>query len=349
MACLPSGVSCSDTLKIINMARVSLSLLVILISTISISQIQNGKFEITGKLSGFPDSTIIYLYENKGHEPFLIDSALLINNEFHFTGSLKNGTNQVILQIKGSNNYKYFWLENSTITFTAEKEKFREAIITGSKTQDEQNQFDITSGDDKGKTISFIRNHPNSIISASFLSIYASTWGKDTSSILYWNLSKKIKNTFYGKNIFEFITINRSPKVGDSYVDFTEPNVEGKNISLSDFKGKVVLLDFWGSWCGPCRANNPKLVKIYNEFNSKGFEILGVAAEIEKKDWIDAINKDGLIWENVTDLKNWNNKAALIYGIYKYPTNYLIDRSGIIVAIDLEDDALRNKLSEMLN
>jgi peroxiredoxin len=329
-------------------AKVSLLLSVVFISTISIAQIQKRKFEITGKLSGFPDSTILYLYKNIHRQTELIDSAFIINSGFHFAGSLKEYAVNVILQAKNSNNFKYFWLENSAITFTGEKGKFTEAIITGSKTEDEQNRFIIAVGGDRQKTISYIRNHPNSIVGVYFLSFMASTWGKDTSAILYNNLSKELKNTSFGKDVLAFITSNKNLKVGDKYADFTEPNAEGKDISLSSFKGKAVLLDFWGSWCGPCRENNPRLVEIYNEFNSKGFEILGIAADVEKKDWISAIKKDGLIWQNVTDLKGWNNKAALIYGIYKYPTNYLIDRDGIIVAIDLKGDALRDKLCEIL-
>lgn len=329
----------------------SLLLLTVSFSTFSFAQTQKGKYEITGKLFGFPDSTVIKLYKLNLHQADLIDSAFVINNQFYFSGSLNEHAIEISLETKG-HNFKFFWLENSVITFTAEKGKFKDAIITGSKTQDEQNQFDvvveINGRTDKEKCISYIRNHPNSIISANYLFIYASTWGKDTSTSLYHNLSKQMQNTSYGKDVLGYITLSINPKVGDKYADFTEPNVEGKNISLSDFKGKVVLLDFWGSWCGACREGNPKLVKIYNEFKSKGFEILGVAADIEKKAWIGAINKDGLTWQNVTDLKGWNNKAAIIYGIYKYPTNYLIDRSGTIVAIDLESDVLRNKLTEML-
>ena len=324
----------------------SLLLLTIAIATSSFAQTQKEKFEITGRLSGFPDSTLIYLYKINLHQADLIDSAFVINNQFYFNGSLKEHTIEVSIETKG-HNYKYFWLENSIITFSAEKGKFKDAIITGSKTQDEQNQFDVAVGHDKAKSISFIRNYPNSIISASILSIYASNWGKDTSASLYRNLSTEIKNTPYGKDVLTHITLNKNPKVGDKYVDFTEPNAENKNISLSDFKGKVVLLDFWGSWCGPCRAENPKLVKMYNEFNNRGFEILGVAADIDKNQWIGAIKKDELKWQNVTDLKGWNNKAAIIYGIYKYPTNFLIDKNGIIIAKDLRGEALKNKLEEI--
>lgn len=334
----------------------SLLLLTVSFSTSSFAQIHKGEFKIIGKAFGFPDSTVIYLYKNYVHQTDLIDSTFIINNAFQFDGSLDEPVINAYIIIETNvanfNTYKYFWIENSTITFTAQKENFRNAVITGSKTQDEQNQFDsvveINGRTDKEKCISYIRSHPNSIISAYYLDIFDATWGKDTSANLYHNLSKQMQNTSFGKDVLRFIALSINPKVGDKYVDFTEPNVEGKNISLSDFKGKVVLLDFWGSWCGACREGNPKLVKIYNEFNAKGFEILGVAADINKAAWINAIKKDGLSWQNVTDLKGWNNKAAIIYAIDKYPTNYLIDRSGTIVAIDLESDDLRNKLTEML-
>jgi peroxiredoxin len=328
-----------------------LLLLIVVIPAGSFAQIQRGKFEIKGKLSGFADSTIIYLDNLTTSSPFHIDSTLVINNQFHFSGSIKEEAMKVILRTIGFSDYKYFWLENAVIEFKAEKGKFRGAIINGSKTQNEQNLLDSnikTTGKEKEQSISFIRNHPNSIISADILNVYASTWGKDTSAILYRNLSKEIKTTNYGKNIEEFIALNKNIKVGNRYVDFTQPNIEGKSVSLSDFYGKVVLLEFWGSWCGPCRQGNPELVKIYNEFKNTGFDILGVAADYKKEAWIEAIQKDSLTWQNVTDLRGDKNRAALIYGVSYYPANFLVDRNGIIIAKDLRGDALRNKLRELL-
>jgi len=329
----------------------SLLLLTSTISAISYSQRQNGKFEIRGKLSGFADNELIYLEFRTASSPVHVDSAQIIKDRFHFLGALKEPVMQVILRTKGYSDYKFLWLENSVIDFTAEKGKFREAIITGSKTQNEQNKLDADikiSGNDKEQSILFIRSHPNSIVSANILSVYASTWGKDESTILYRHLTRKMKNTGYGKNILESITLNKNIKVGDRYVDFSQSNIEGKTISLSDFRGKVVLLEFWGSWCQPCRKGNPELVKIYNDLKQKGFEILGVAADNKKEDWIEAVKKDSLTWENVCDLNGDKNKAALIYGVSYYPTNFLIDRNGIIIARDLRGDKLREKLNEIL-
>jgi peroxiredoxin len=194
----------------------------------------------------------------------------------------------------------------------------------------------------------FVRTNPGSIISASILSGYASIWGKDTTDMLFKKFSKEIKNTYYGQKIREYITLNKNIKIGDKYADFSEQNTQGENIKLSDFNGKVVLLEFWGSWCGPCREGNPELAKIYNEFNRKGFEILGVAAETNKEQWLKAIETDKLPWANVTDFNGDKNKAALIYGISYYPANFLIDRNGIIIAKDLRGEKLREKIMEIL-
>ena len=165
---------------------------------------------------------------------------------------------------------------------------------------------------------------------------------------MYSKLSDKMKNTSYEKIFLEFITLNKNVKVGDKYVDFIEPNTQGKNISLSDFNGKIILLEFWGSWCGPCREGNHELVRIYNEFKNNNFDILGVASDEKKEFWIEAVKKDSLTWQNVSDLNGDKKIADLIYGVSYYPTNFLIDRNGTIIARDLHGDALRNKLQEIL-
>lgn len=326
----------------------------LMVATISISspaQQSNRNFEIIGKLTGFADSTLIFLEDLTNSSPVSIDSTLVINNQFHITGTMIEDITRVILRNNDYSNYKYFWLENSKITFTATINKFSDAIITGSKTQDEQTLLDAaikSTGKEKEQSILFIQNNPNSIISASILSLNAATWEKDTTLMLYQSLTKPIRNTSYGKNVFEFTTLNKNLKVGDRYINFAQTDIEGKTVSLSEFEGKVVLLEFWASWCVVCRQNNSELVKIYNDFKNKSFNIFGVAAEYEKTKWIEAVRKDGLSWSNVSDLNGDRNKAVLMYGVSDFPTNFLIDRNGIIVAKNLKNEDLRNKLNELL-
>jgi len=333
------------------MIKVSLLLLTTTISISSFSQAQDKKFEIIGNVSGFPDSTYIQLFDfSSGSNDVLMDSAQIIDNKFAFKGAINKEYQSVGLICQ--RNINVFWIESGVIHFEAEKGKFRDAVITGSSMQDEDNQLNvlIRKNPEKEKEINidYIKSHPNSLISGNVLKVFCTTWGKETSKLLYNGLTERVKQSEFGKKVYEYISLNKDIKVGDKFADFTLPNIDGKNISLSDYKNKYVLLDFWGSWCGPCREENPNLVKTYNEFKNKGFDILGVSVETDKKWWLDAMRKDSIVWENVSDLKGDANKAALIYGIHYYPANFLIDPNGTIIAKDLRGDALRNKLTELL-
>lgn len=307
-------------------------------------------YKIIGTATGLRDNTWLYLENSESMK--VIDSAIVINGRFKFTGRIKGSVLRVMIGTKDLSDYKFFWLENDLINFTGEKGKFRTASVTGSKTENDQQRLDSTikvNGNEKETEIAFINKHPGSMISIFLLSIYSPAWGKDLSTMLYKNIVGDLKNTTYGKNVLDFITLNKDLKIGDKYVDFAQPNIQGKMVKLSGFKGKVVLLEFWASWCSPCREGNPDLVKIYNSYKQKGFEILGVSADDQKKDWRDAVKKDGLTWENVTDFRGDKNKAALIYGVSYYPTNFLIDKTGTIIARDLKGEELNKKLGELLN
>ncbi|MCW5914915.1 MAG: AhpC/TSA family protein [Chitinophagaceae bacterium] len=329
-------------------------LLLLLISTIpisSFSQQQDKKFEIIGNVSGFSDSTYIQLFDfSSGANDVLMDSAQIIDNKFAFKGTINKEYQSVGLICQ--RNIKVFWIESGVIHFNAEKGKFDDAVITGSSMQDEENQLYAlvrkNPKNEKNIGINYIKTHPNSLISGNELQVFCTTWGKDTSKILYDGLTERVKQSEFGKKVYEYISLNKDIKVGDKFADFTLPDINGKNISLSDYKNKYVLLDFWGSWCAPCREENPNLVKTYNQFKNKGFDILGVSIETDKKWWLDAMRKDSIAWECVSDLKGQANKAALIYGIHYYPANFLIDPTGTIIAKDLRGDALRNKLEEII-
>jgi thiol-disulfide isomerase/thioredoxin len=325
-------------------------LLFILIITASFTAPFAKGYKIIGKVAGFADSTKLYLDDLTDGSFKHLDSTYIIAEKFQFTGKINVKALRVAIRAADINYRAYFWLENETIYFTAQKEKFREAVIEGSKTQYEANKFFSQIEDAKNRQereYLYVRDNPSSIVSAYILSVYNSTWGKDTSEALYKNFSKDVKNTWYGKQTYDYIALFKNIKVGDKYADFSQHDINGKLRKLSEFKGKVVLLEFWGSWCGPCRKGNPELVKIYSEFREKGFEIFGVGAETKKEEWLDAVKEDGLTWTNVTDYKGDKNKAALIYGVSYYPTNFLIDKNGVVVARDLKGDKLREKLTEL--
>lgn len=137
--------------------------------------------------------------------------------------------------------------------------------------------------------------------------------------------------------------------VGKQAPQFSMPDVNGKNISLSSFKGKYLLVDFWASWCGPCRMENPNVVKAYNEFKNKNFTILGVSLDKEKEPWRQAIQDDKLAWTHVSDLKYWNSAAVEIFQFDGIPFNILLDPQGKIIAQELRGEALENKLKELLH
>ncbi|MBB1138917.1 TlpA disulfide reductase family protein [Myroides sp. WP-1] len=139
-------------------------------------------------------------------------------------------------------------------------------------------------------------------------------------------------------------------KVGDIAPNFTSKTPEGKELSLEAFKAgkKLVLIDFWASWCGPCRVENPNVVKLYNGFKDKGLDIIGVSLDKEQEKWVQAIEKDGLVWGQVSNLQFWNDEIAAAYGVRAIPANYLINEKGEILAINLYGEELYQKVEELL-
>jgi thiol-disulfide isomerase/thioredoxin len=159
--------------------------------------------------------------------------------------------------------------------------------------------------------------------------------------------TEEMRSSDVGKNINARIQKSLSVNVGVMAPDFMQNNPEGKPVKLSDFKGRYVLVDFWASWCKPCRAENPYVVAAYQKYNSKGFDILSVSLDASQQDWIKAIEKDGMPWVHVSDLKFWKNAVAVQYGVNSVPTNFLIDPAGKIIAKNLRGDKLAEKLATL--
>jgi peroxiredoxin len=137
-------------------------------------------------------------------------------------------------------------------------------------------------------------------------------------------------------------------KVGAPVPEIALPNVKDSIVNLSSFKGKVVLIDFWASWCGPCRQSNPGVVKLYNKYKDRGFEVFGVSIDSKKNDWIKAIKHDKIKYTQVNDNGGWNSKVAATFGVEMIPTSFLLDKNGNVVAIDAEGKQLDKLVSELL-
>ena len=137
-------------------------------------------------------------------------------------------------------------------------------------------------------------------------------------------------------------------KVDQIAPEISLPGVKDNTISLSSLKGKVVLIDFWASWCGPCRAAIPNVIKLYNKYNTQGFEVFGVSIDSKKVDWLKAIANDKIKYTQVMDKDGWNSTVAEKYGVYSIPSTFLLDKTGKVIAVDLDGEELENKVKALL-
>ena len=142
--------------------------------------------------------------------------------------------------------------------------------------------------------------------------------------------------------------VNAQVAIGEIAPEFSLRNAKDKLVSLSSFRGKILLIDFWASWCGPCRAANPGMGKLYHKYKTKEFEVLGVSIDSEKKAWLKAIKQDQILYTQVYDPRGWYSAVAEKYGVNQIPTSFLLDKTGKIVAIDLSGAELENKMKELL-
>lgn len=343
-------------------------------------------FHLQGQIAGL-DAGWIYLQHVDTAGNAVMDSARVTADSFRFSGVQAEPALYTLL-LKGPDRRSVrFFLDNAEIKLSGSSDSLSQADITGSATQDDyqtylnrlkpinaqidslgekyeeaygsknsslmdvlNKKYDELDSIRKVQITQYIKVNPASVVSAwavtrNFL------FSPDAAELtdLYGVLDPSIKNTSYGKKIKHALDIAEKLAIGKPAPDFTQNDAEGKPVSLSGFKGKFVLVDFWASWCGPCRAENPNVVRAYNKYKNKNFTIVGVSLDEDKAAWQKAIKHDQLNWTQVSDLKGWKNAVAQQYGIRAIPANILIDDHGIIVGHDLRGQKLEDKLAEVLH
>jgi len=211
-------------------------------------------------------------------------------------------------------------------------------------------EFDKLTASKNVKNKQYLAENPSSPIAMFiFRQLAGYDINADEAEPIFLSLSEKLRSGPAGKEMAEKIEIAKKTGVGRMAMDFTQNDTLGNPVSLSSFKGKHVLIDFWASWCGPCRQENPNVVKAFNNYKDKGFTVLGVSLDQPnaKDKWMKAIHDDKLTWTHVSDLKYWKNEVAVQYGIQAIPQNYLIDPQGKIIGKNLRGEALNKKLEEL--
>jgi thiol-disulfide isomerase/thioredoxin len=314
--------------------------------------VNKGTFELKGTVEGM-ELAFIRVEEQEFNLPIILENGeikAIINKDSIEKSSVTGTKNNDIFQKFNddtkviSDKVSKFQKDNSQKMMEAQRSKDTVTINALRKQyiayQEEMNVF----------SKKFIKENPNAYLSVLLLENFLMRKYLETSEItaLYDKLADDVKKTKSGERIKTSLDAIKTVVIDKPAPLFSGPSPDGKTVSLKEVMGKVTIIDFWASWCAPCRAENPNVVALYNEFHSKGLNIIGVSLDKDAAKWKEAIAKDGLVWSHVSNLKFWEDPIAKQYNIQSIPATYILDAKGVIVAKDLRGDELKAKVQELL-
>jgi len=322
----------------------------------------NGTFKFTGNVSGITTSRMAFDHTGQGKQHAIYaPNADVVYIYFGKENMVYTSADSLVnAKVTGSKVYDEFQAYNKQIGGTimdltkAVNAEFSHATPEQQKDTAFVKAIDAryrkSIADRNEKQFLFAKNNPNSYFGLVGLSESAGIKvDVDKVGPVFKALNAALRGTDVGKELEQRIQAAGITAIGKQAPAFTQNDVSGKPVSLSDLKGKYVLVEFWASWCAPCRAGNPNLKKQYELYKDKGFEIISVSLDNVKEKWVDAIAKDGLLWIQVSDLKGWNNAVGRLYGVRAVPQSFLLDKDGKIIGNTLRDESLNTKLAELFN
>jgi len=311
------------------------------------TKIEKGKFVLKGKaelpelrlISMGPQAVVAQFFAENGNLSITADADSLAKTE-----------------VKGSkSNDEFTILTKELLSLSKEtqglQQKYSEAMQSGNEEGMKKAQIDYEAmmGNQKVYAKNFIREHPKSTVSplVALMQFAQEMTAHDVDTLVAF-LDPSVRPSIYVTELKKLADKMRITDIGSLAPDFTLNTPEGTPLALSSLRGKIVLVDFWASWCKPCRQENPNVVKVYAQYKDKGFDIIGVSLDRDKAAWLKAIADDQLAWHHISDLKFWQNEAAVKYGVQSIPFTLLLDKDGKILAKNLRGDDLAKKLAELL-
>jgi len=304
----------------------------------------NGKFALAGKLTDAELMHVVF----KGHNN--VADVYMFNNNITLTGDFSKPNTYTVTGSKLEEDYlafvKAFDPLKEQITTLYNKLRF---IQAGKEKDSLVMEFNICRGRVLAEASRYTKARPSSPVSSFVLYVLNPLFdGIDDLEARYNELKPAAQTGVYAKMVEQLISSAKVGAIGSMAADFTQNDTANNPVSLSSFRGKYVLVDFWASWCRPCRMENPNVVRAYNRFKDKNFTVLSVSLDMQKDNWVKAIKDDKLTWTNVSDLQYWNNAAAQLYRIQSVPQNILVDPEGKIIARNLRGEELEQALKSIL-